>query len=327
MNKCQGCGAIIQNVDENKEGYALSLDHKLCNRCFKIQNYNDYQQVSKDNSFYTSILKKVSETDDLILLIVDLFQVYDLEEIKPYLNSNVILVLTKRDLLPQRLYEEKIKNYFDKFKIDFLDKIIVSSKNHYQFDELYNKILKYKKSKNVYVVGYTNAGKSTLINEFLTLYSENKQKITTSSLPSTTLNTMTIEVSDDLVFIDTPGLLVNNSILDKIDSNTFKKIIPNKRIKPIVYQVKCQQYFKIDDLLYLKVEDKNNIVFYFSNSLNISRLYKNKEPDNLVAHLVKIPAKHDILINGLGFIKFINEAQVTIFLPEGVSYIIRPSVI
>ena len=276
MNKCQGCGAIIQNVDENKEGYALSLDHKLCNRCFKIQNYNDYQQVSKDNSFYTSILKKVSETDDLILLIVDLFQVYDLEEIKPYLNSNVILVLTKRDLLPQKLYEEKIKNYFDKFKIDFLDKIIVSSKNHYQFDELYNKILKYKKSKNVYVVGYTNAGKSTLINEFLTLYSDNKQKITTSSLPSTTLNTMTIEVSDDLFFIDTPGLLVNNSILDKIDSNTFKKIIPNKRIKPIVYQVKCPQYFKIDELLYLKVKDKNNIVFYFSNSLIISRLYKIK---------------------------------------------------
>ena len=49
-------------------------------------------------------------------------------------------------------------------------------------------IKKYKTTKNVYLVGNTNAGKSTLINKIIDNYSIDKAEITISSMPSTTLN-------------------------------------------------------------------------------------------------------------------------------------------
>ena len=58
MNKCEGCGALLQNVDKLKEGYTTNLDNPLCNRCFRIRHYNDYQLIEKDNDYYISILKK-----------------------------------------------------------------------------------------------------------------------------------------------------------------------------------------------------------------------------------------------------------------------------
>lgn len=327
MNKCEGCGALLQNGDKLKEGYTTNLDNPLCNRCFRIRHYNDYQLIEKDNDYYISILKEIKSKNDLTLLVVDLFQIYDLVNLKPYLNSNVLLVLTKRDLLPEKLYEDKILSYFDNLGLDFLDKIIISSKNNYHFDELYDLILKYKKSQYVYVVGYTNAGKSTLINNFLKLYSDNLQFITTSNLPSTTLNTIEIKVNDSFSFIDTPGILVKNSLLDKVNEDVFKKIVPKKRIKPIVYQIKTPQSFKIDDFLYLKIKEKNNIVFYLSNNLKIERFFKDKVPSDLVCHKVFVKARHDILINGLGFIKFMEDCEVELFLPANVSYLVRFSVI
>ena len=60
MNKCNGCGAILQTTDAAKEGYAISLSHTLCNRCFRIQNYNEYEKVEKTNEEFVPILKKIN---------------------------------------------------------------------------------------------------------------------------------------------------------------------------------------------------------------------------------------------------------------------------
>ena len=40
MNKCTGCGIILQIVDKTKPGYTLKIDNELCERCFKIKHYN-----------------------------------------------------------------------------------------------------------------------------------------------------------------------------------------------------------------------------------------------------------------------------------------------
>ena len=59
------------------------------------------------------------------------------------------------------------------------------------------KIYKNKTSDNVFICGNTNAGKSTLINKFIKSYSNNDFEITTSILPSTTININEIKIDEN----------------------------------------------------------------------------------------------------------------------------------
>ena len=49
MNKCHGCGIVLQNEDINKLGFTKNINSDLCERCFRIKHYNDYKRVIKDN--------------------------------------------------------------------------------------------------------------------------------------------------------------------------------------------------------------------------------------------------------------------------------------
>lgn len=326
MSKCIGCGVLLQYDDINKDGYTSKNDSILCERCFRIQNYNEYKKVEKNNDNYIEILKKINETNDLVLLVVDLFNFNNIDNIKKYINNNIILVLTKRDLLPKGIYEQKLLDYFSDTNLNIVDKIIISSVSNYNLDDLYFKINKYKTSKNVYVIGYTSAGKSTLINKLIYNYSDLNKVITTSILPSTTLDMIDINLNENLTIIDTPGLLVENSITDYVDEKMYKKIVPKKTIKPIIYQIKSYQNFIIDDLLRVDIEPYNDIVFYFSKDLNIKRSFKNNEKlKDLEKHVIKVDDKEDIVINGLGFIKIMHQAEVTLYTIKGVSVYKRKS--
>ena len=217
-------------------------------------------------------------------------------------------------------------DYFDDYNLNIIDKIIISSNNNYHIDELYSLILKYKNSNNVYVVGYTSAGKSTLINKLIYNYSNLDKKLTTSILPSTTLDTIDIILNDNLTLIDTPGLLTNNSIIDYVDEKTYKRIVPKKAIKPIIYQVKKHNYFMIDNLLIVDIDSNNDIVFYVSNDLKIKRSFKEyKISNDLKKHIIEVNDKDDIVINGLGFIKVMKKASVTVYALKDTSVYTRKS--
>ena len=181
---CIGCGVKLQDSNMLFEGYTADLSNNLCSRCFKLKNYGEYQLTTKSNSEYIDILKSINETKDLVLYIVDLFNIEkDIKMIREYISNRLILVVTKRDVLPKSVNDEKIKEYFSKFNLDYQDIIIISSKKNYNIDELLLFIKKYKSSKNVYVVGHTNVGKSTLIKKLMKNYSEFDCDLTVSVLP------------------------------------------------------------------------------------------------------------------------------------------------
>ena len=165
MTKCIGCGAILQDVYPNEEGYTNDLSNELCERCFNIKHYNKYVRV-KDKD-YTQIIKKIDLKKDLIILVTDFLNLYNLDDLK--VDSPVILVVTKADLLPRSINKESLLKRI-KCKLNVVSKILISSKNNFNLDLLYSEILKYKKTNNVYVIGYTNVGKSTLVNKMLKNY-------------------------------------------------------------------------------------------------------------------------------------------------------------
>lgn len=322
MNKCIGCGAILQNENKEKDGYVDNIDKALCYRCYRIRNYGEYSKSLKSNEDYISILKQISATNCLVVLVVDLFNIQDVEEILKYLDNDVLLVLSKRDILPKSLYEEKLLNYVNNKKI--VDKLLISSKKNYNFDELIYKINKYKTSKNVYVVGYTNSGKSSMINKLIKNYSDKSIEITTSILPSTTLDTINIELDENLTLIDTPGILMDDCIYNELDSKELKRVLPTKEIKPIIYQIKSVQTIDIDKFAKLEVNDKCSLVLFFSNDLKISRRYKELENNNLIELDVN---NQDIVLNGLGFIKIKGKTHIKIYVDKNIKVFVRESLI
>lgn len=309
MNKCIGCGDLTER--------------ELCERCFRIKNYNDYKVVSKNNNDFIPILESINP-NDLVVLVVDLFNIGDLSFFRKYLKNDILLVLTKRDILPRSLYEEKLLSY--DYKINYIDKVIISSTKNYNYDLLIEKINMYKKSNNVYVVGYTNAGKSTMINKLLYNYSTNKTEITTSPLPSTTLNSIEIKLDDNLNLIDTPGLLDNGDIINYLSGDEIKKVIPRKEIKPITYQIKGNQTLIIDNYLRIQANDID-LTLFISNDLEIKRYYKDVEYLKGLNKTIVNVDNNDIVIKGLGFIKTNKKSVVTIYTLDNVDVFTRDSLI
>jgi len=329
MSKCIGCGVKLQTINNETLGYTTNLDNKLCERCFRIRNYNDYKFVVKDNNDYINILKDINKTNDLVVLVVDLFNISKhLNDISKYIDNNILLVLTKRDILPKSCYDEKFKEYFKNYNLNILDTVVISSNKNYNLDTLYEKINNYKTSNNVYIVGFTNSGKSTLINKIIYNYSNSDMVITTSNLPSTTIDSITVKVNENLTLIDTPGLLDNGDIINFIDSKTLKRIIPNKELKPITYQIKDKQTILIDDLVRLDLIEKNSMTIYMSNNLKIKRLFKDTNTlKDLKRHELDVDCDNDVVVQGLGFIKFTHKAKIVLYTKENVSVYVRKNLI
>ncbi len=325
MNNCTGCGALLQTKDKNEIGYTTNIEKKLCERCFRIKNYGEYKVIAKDNNEFIKILEEINKTNDLCVLVIDLFNLNtNMEIFYKNIKNDVLLVLTKRDLIPKSVHDEKLINYFKNTKLNIIDTTIISSYKNYNLDELYEKINKYKKTKNVYVIGFTNAGKSTMINKIIYNYTDEQSEITTSILPSTTLNKINVKINDELNIIDTPGILIENSYYDILNGKQLKKIIPKKEIKPITYQVKEHQYIILDEYGVLELENMN-ITLFMSNALNIKRIYK-KPINNLEKTEIDVD-NCDIVIHGLGFIKCNGKGKVKVYTYKNISVTTRKHLI
>ena len=325
--KCLGCGVTLQDVNVLQEGYTTSLENDLCQRCFRMKNYGEYQVVTKSNEEYLNILKDVALTKDLVLYVTDLLNLEEnLEEIRNLIPNKMILVLNKIDVLPKSVKEEKIIRYLESMNIHFEEVIVISANKNYNIDYLLKRIKYHQTSKNVYVVGHTNAGKSSLINKIIKNYSDNTQELTMSPLPSTTLNMITIEINNYLTLIDTPGLVESGSILNQVDEKMMKKISPKKEIKPRTYQLRKGQSIVID---YVEGE-KNSFTLFMSNDLKVKRLlnlFNNEElyDKNKITYNMKYD--EDLVISGLGFIKIVSKGTIDIYIDKDVETFTRRSLI
>ena len=108
MNKCTGCGAILQNDNKDEIGYCKNLENNLCERCFRIINYNEYKEIVKENDEFIKILEKINLTKDLVIVVIDLLNINKIENILKHITNDKIIVLTKRDVIPKSVKDEKL---------------------------------------------------------------------------------------------------------------------------------------------------------------------------------------------------------------------------
>ena len=323
MSKCIGCGVELQADDKNKDGYVDDINHAICERCFIIKNYGQNKITNKTNVDYMSILNNIKDND--IVVYVSSLLTMNLDYLSKF--KNVILVLTKRDVLPKSIKDKKIINYIKERYTNIQDVVIVSAYKKYNLDVLYNK-LKKDKGKKIYFVGITNSGKSTLINEMIKSYNGYKGNITMSNYPSTTLGVVD-EMIGELQIKDTPGIVIDNSIINYMDNKGIKKINSKKEIKPITLQIQGNGAILIDEYFRIEYETKlSSMTIYMSHNLNISNISLNnprlKDCDYLE---YDIGDNKDLVIEDMGFIKFTNKTKIKVFYKDKVYMYIRDKLI
>lgn len=115
---CIGCGVAIQTEDKNKLGYApeasLLKEDVICQRCFRLKNYNEIQDVSLTDDDFLKILHGIGETDSLIVKIVDIFDFNGswINGLNRFVGGNPILLIgNKADILPKSVKRERLVNW------------------------------------------------------------------------------------------------------------------------------------------------------------------------------------------------------------------------
>lgn len=328
---CKGCGVKLQDENILNLGFTTNLNNEYCMRCFRLNNYGEYESVSSNVIDYDSVIKSINRKKELVLYVVDILNLPDnLEEIRKMTKNDIILVLNKRDLLPLSVKDEKIIDYLKNKDLGYTDIVVVSSEKNIGMDELLHKIKKYQKSENVYVVGYTNAGKSSLISKFIKNYGDGDTKLTIAPLPSTTLNKIEIPINDKLTFIDTPGIVDNRNMINFVDKKMYKKLNSKKEIKPRTYQLLPNTSIVIGDMVRINyIEgDRNSFTFYIPNEIKIRRCRFNGDTlSNLSNFDVNIKYSEDLVISGLGFVKIVAACKLEVLINKDVHIFTRKNMI
>ncbi|WP_232695437.1 ribosome biogenesis GTPase YqeH [Brevibacillus daliensis] len=363
---CAGCGIEIQTENKNKSGYApasaLKRDIVICQRCFRIKHYNEVAPVEMHDDDFLRILNGIGSTDSLVVMVVDIFDFHGswLRGLPRFVGQNpILLVGNKVDLLPRNISQNRVRNWIQHeakergLRPD--DVVLVSAAKGEGIDELLARIGQLRKGRDVYIVGVTNVGKSTLINRILHDYGAADMEITTSPFPGTTLDKIEIPLEDDRSIFDTPGIINRDQIGHLVSPEDLRKITPRTRINPTVFQLNDQQTLFLGGLArvdYVSGE-RQPFACYTAKDVYIHRTKLENADEVLAKHhgelltpptgaaakelppftryTFKIDTKGptDIVIAGLGWIALQGKVKgvVEVHAPKGVSVGLRKGLI
>lgn len=367
---CIGCGAEIQSENQNKQGYlpksvvekSIDENNLVCKRCFRLKNYNEVFDVELGAEDFYKLIKTLSKKDGLIVKVVDIFDFSGswIEDVIDIVGNNkdIVLVANKLDLLPKSVKQNKIKQWLFKMLkakgIKVKDVLLISAIKNHGIEEAAARIDELRNGKDVYIIGATNVGKSTFINKLIELTTGDKNVITTSHFPGTTLGMIEIPLDRATSIYDTPGIILDYDIAHYLDAKSLKLVMPKKEIKARVFQLNPEQSLFFGGMArvdFVKGE-RQSFTLYASNLVDIHRtklsnadvlfekhlgtLLKPPFEDNIsifknqVKKNFKIDDKKiDIVISGLGWITVNSDSgcEIDIYVPEEIEVFVRESII
>ena len=222
--KCPGCGARYQYSDTNSPGYipqedllGWRRDHELfCTRCTTIRSKNYEKMYSVSEEKFSAIIQELSRKRSLGVVICDI--VGFPSTLPPNIAStyprdrDIILCLNKIDTIastPKQV--EVVKKYYNRLAenwqrenfLNFSHIVYTSGRSGLGIVQLSLIIQNYVSRNNFplydfcYLLGATNAGKSTIFNKLAPLLNTNIKSIATvteSEAPGTTVDSICSEI-------------------------------------------------------------------------------------------------------------------------------------
>lgn len=364
--RCEGCGAALQREDPGALGYipeaALNKIPVVCQRCFRIKNYNEMSSVTLNQDDFLKMLGSIANKKALVVHIVDVFDFEGslIGGLQRFIGNNpVLLVVNKIDLLPKVSNWNRIRNWVQKQVkengLKVADTVLVSARNNQGFDRVIESVGRLREGRDVYVVGATNVGKSTFINRLIRDYSDMESELTVSQYPGTTLDLVEIPLEDGKSVIDTPGIVYRHRLTELLPKQYLKTVLPDKPLKPMIYQLNEGQtlFFGALARFDFVAGERQSFTCYVSSGVKIHRtkldradeLYAEHKGELLTPPVLEdvetLPTwvKHDIrakagaetevLISGLGWVTVNNKsgADLVVHAPRGVKIAVRTPVL
>lgn len=349
--RCDGCGIKIQTTDPASPGYIRSdvyfknPDSFYCERCYNLIHYNKNLPIEITDSVFMDNVYKIQNKDALIVNVVDIFDlegtlVANLNELFP--NKDIILVANKFDLFLDSVKVTKIKNYLQEYLkangISVKSAIIISSFKNNDIIRLINEIEKHQYGRDVYLFGYTNVGKSSIINKITSFLKGKYPKITVSNAVSTTLDIIKLPLPNKTFIYDMPGIVNDHQLSYYLNKENLNLFSPKKFIKPKVFQLNpkqalflggvCKLLFTNGERSSFVVYVPNNLVVHRTKLENADSFYSDHKDDilkipnedernklgDLVSYDFSISKddKVDITISGLGFVTIVGDVELRV---------------
>ncbi|KAI4460796.1 nitric oxide-associated protein 1 [Holotrichia oblita] len=264
---CGGCGALLHCKDTSIPGYipseiyknharkgGTSLETIICQRCYFLKNFNLALQVQVSPNEYPQVLRTIREREKaLVILIVDLldFPCSIWPGAADLLGAGrpIFLVGNKVDLLPQdgkgflRRVTEQLRNSAKEsgFATTDIEHVaLISAITGFGVEDLITKLHSFWKTQgDVFLVGCTNVGKSSLFNALLQSdYCKSQatdliQRATVSPWPGTTLNLLKfpiLRMSGHRAYLRSQRLLQSGQLQSK--ENELRKTQLSKTKNP-----------------------------------------------------------------------------------------------
>lgn len=362
--RCYHCGAILQCENENEKGYiipeslhrATPIQIIYCDRCFEtMKAFNNSELEQKVDQEVLKILDDAFATDALIIWVVDLFSfngTLNSEIAKKVKKLNVIVVGNKRDLFPLNVKDESLVEYlnvtFNAYGIKPKSVRLLGATSKIDFKELIDSVNTARKGHDVYMIGNSTSGKTSIINRAMKGF-ENKtnRQIKTITYPGTSVNVLEIPLSRSSFFYELPGISQTTSATGKLEKDVVRQIVPKKAVKLITRTMSAGDALMVGSLAAFEIikGKTTNYRFYSAEGVETRKVQSKKLDDYINENNIRRFARpvserlvsfldydmfeyamendkkwHDIAIEGLGWLSFIAQGQmIRVRLPKGVA--------